>query len=157
MPNSTPSSNRSAHFRTRPDGASARIRWRPSRLLQVALGALTVCACVSVWLSELPLLLACIATPLLLAAGALRIRHEARRPARLLVIDVGGTVSLDGRPLDGARLHWRGPILRLDWREDGRGHALLWWPDTLPPARRRELRLASAALAAPPRTESMAP
>jgi len=75
----------------------------------------------------------------------------------MLVIDVGGTVSLDGRRLDDARLHWRGPILRLDWREAGRGYALLWWPDTLPPARRRELRLASAALAAPPRTESMAP
>lgn len=123
----------------------------------VALAVLTVCACLATLLSELPAPLAWIAIPGLLIAGARMILSESRRPRRALVIDAGGTVRLDGRRLDAPRLHWRGPIVRLDWREGGRRHSLMWWPDTLPSPRRRELRLASAALATPPRAESMAP
>ena len=40
MPTSTPSSNRSARFRTTTDGASARVRWVPSRVLMSLLAAL---------------------------------------------------------------------------------------------------------------------
>lgn len=157
MPTSTPSSNRSARFRTTSEGASARVTWYPSRVLMAALAALTVCACLSMLLSELPRALAWIAIPGLLISGARMILSESRRPRRALVIDAGGTVFLDGQRLDEPRLHWRGPIVRLDWREGRRRRTLLWWPDTLSAGPRRELRLASAALTAPPQTESMAP
>ncbi len=157
MPTSTPSSNRSARFRTTTDGASARVRWVPSRLLMSLLAALTVCACLSLLLSEMPVVLVWLAMPSVLLLGARMILAESRRPGRELVIDAGGGVCLDGHRLDGPRLHWRGPIVRLDWREGRRRHTLLWWPDTLPAAARRELRLASAALTPPPRAETVAP
>lgn len=157
MPTSTPSSSRSAPFPPTPDAAGARLEWRPSRLLGWTLASLTLAACLSLHLSELPAGWAWAATPLLLATGACIVRRETRRSHRTLVIDAAGGVHVDGVRVHAASLHWRGPLVRLDWREGRRRRCLLWWPDTLPPPRRRELRLASAALAAPPRADSMAP
>ncbi len=55
-------------------------------------------------------------------------------------------VLKDGEALAAARLEWRGPLAFLHWRTpQGKARHLVWWPDTLPPARRRELRLAAPA------------
>ena len=40
---------------------------------------------------------------------------------------------------------------------DGRSERLSWWPDTLPPTLRRELRLAAAARVASRRDQPVAP
>jgi toxin CptA len=65
----------------------------------------------------------------------------ARRPARAIVIPTGNeSACVDGRPVDSLSLHDRGPLLQLGWRLDGRREACLFWPDTLPAPRRRELR-----------------
>jgi toxin CptA len=66
--------------------------------------------------------------------------------------------TIDGHVLQHAKLHWRGPLAFLDWRDDlGRRHHLAWWPDTLSPQARRELRLAAASHDSTPSRTSMAP
>ena len=88
--------------------------------------------------------------------------HEARRylarPTLLLVILAGrGGATCDGERIDGLRAYWRGPLGFLHWR-DGRGrrrHAS-FWPDTLPAALRRELKLAMQQREAAPDGASVA-
>ena len=70
----------------------------------------------------------------------------------------GAPVLLDGDPVADVAVAWRGSLAFVRWRgENGRIHRLGWWPDTLPSARRRELRLAAPAPAAAPDAASMAP
>jgi toxin CptA len=93
------------------------------------------------------------------ASGLWLARREARKPARLLSWPSGDApVLLDGEPLRQAELHWRGPLAFLRWRgHGGRAGRLDWWPDTLPAAQRRELRLAARARATAQPAASMAP
>jgi toxin CptA len=74
--------------------------------------------------------------------------RESRRPARQLEIGPGPrSARLDGQPLAMATIQWRGPLAFLHWRDQaGQTGRLAWWPDTLPPAKRRELRLAPPSL-----------
>ena len=116
-----------------------------------------VCACIALGLSELPRLISILAGPVVLALTAFRIVRLRREPCRTLVIDAAGAAHLDGERLDAATLEWRGPIAVLRWKPARRTRCLIWWPDTLPPAARRELRLAAPALATRPATDSMAP
>ena len=155
MRNSTPSSNPSA--RCRPIPEPARLHWRPSRLLIAALGLLTLAACGALRLSELQGPIAWLGIACVLASGLRTILRTARQPPHRIVVQAAGQVLLDGRALEAPRLHWRGPIVRLTWREGRRTHRLLWWPDTLPAPRRRELRLATAMRPLPRAAESMAP
>jgi toxin CptA len=68
--------------------------------------------------------------------------HYARRPRCRMLIPADDTpVDIDGEPVDRLVLHDRGPLIQLAWRSGGRRHARLFWPDTLPPPLRRELRL----------------
>jgi toxin CptA len=85
-------------------------------------------------------------------------RRESRRPTHQLVWPIDGTPLLDGLALQDAQVQWRGPLAFLRWR-DGKGHPqhLAWWPDTLPPRSRRELRLAAASSAGTRPAASMAP
>ena len=84
--------------------------------------------------------------------------------ASILGMASGGVASMPARVLvDGVavaqpRLQWRGPLAVLSWRDAG-GHSRYrsWWPDTLPPARRRELRLAADNLIPARATPQMAP
>jgi len=70
----------------------------------------------------------------------------------------GAVVRVDGAVVDRVSLHWRGPLASLRYRDDtGRRRHLLWWPDTLPAPRRRELRLAAATGASGTDLGSMAP
>jgi toxin CptA len=90
--------------------------------------------------------------------GAVSARRYSRRRPRSLSWPADGTLPvLDGQALADARLHWRGSLAFLRWRDaDGRRQHLSWWPDTLPPAQRRELRLAAGAAPADARARSVA-
>ncbi len=85
-------------------------------------------------------------------------RREAARPVCLWVFPAEGRVTVDGVPVREPRLVWRGPLAILYWR-DGKGvrRTLGWWPDTLPAAARRELRLAAGLDSASRHRRPMAP
>jgi toxin CptA len=102
-----------------------------------ALLALAVVAPLAVLASEMPRVAAVPLAGAAFAWGVVRAWREARRPAcELLWPAGGGPPELDGLALEGAVLEWRGPLAFVRWR----GGRLSWWPDTLPPDRRRELR-----------------
>jgi len=122
----------------------------------VLLGAL---ASVSVLASEMP---RAWAWPLAAAAAAYsgwRARAEIRKPAQAWFWP--GTdwpTMVDGVPADELTVTWRGPWVFVRWRDaKGRRQAASWWPDTLPPERRRELRLAVLAAQASRSGASVAP
>ena len=148
MPNSPHSSSASA---------TCRIDWRPSAVACGALIALGLLAALSILASDLPR--ACAWPPALLAPawGAWLARRQWRRAPLPLCWRADGALFVGGERVDAAELHWRGPLAFLSWRRAGKAGRLAWWPDTLPAAGRRELRLAAmAADAAHPRTR-MAP
>lgn len=143
----------------RPAPVRAEIPWRPSRWLLALLAAMTPLAAFAVLASEMPRIAA---WPLALAAfghGLALLRREAHRPVRVFVFSGAAVpVSLDGGPIADAALRWRGPLAFLRWRDArGRVRRLAWWPDTLPPARRRELRLAAPDPQAARHAATMAP
>lgn len=120
-----------------------RIELAPSRLQAAALAALAVLAPFALIASGLPRALAWPLAAVALGWGAWALRREVRRPVR--VLEVSGTgARLDGQPLERLSVTWRGPLAALRWRaaDGSRGQHLLW-PDCLPPAARRELRLAT--------------
>jgi plasmid maintenance system antidote protein VapI len=81
--------------------------------------------------------------------------EEHRYPSRLLA---ARAAYLDGVPVEQVEVQWRGPLAFVSWKgRDGRRQRLSWWPDTLPPARRRELRLAANATDTAPHRSAMAP
>lgn len=139
MPSCRPSS---------PASAPCRLEWRPSRWLLAALLIMSVLAPLSVLGSDLPRALA---WPLAAATAAwglhLTRREAGRAPCRLvLAAAAGGGDTLDGRPLARCEVAWRGPLAFVHAvHVDGRRQRLVWWPDTLPVAQRRELRLAAVA------------
>jgi toxin CptA len=71
-------------------------------------------------------------------------RRHARQPVRSLVILPGqSAATCDGERMEALEVAWRGPLAFLSWRgEAGVMHRLSFWPDTLDPGLRRELRLA---------------
>ena len=92
-----------------------------------------------------------------LCAGLL-MAHALSRPPRLLWLQaLPRPLLLDGVELEQPTLHVRGPWLQLRWEGPGRGGSLLFWPDTLVPAQRRELRLAVRARAISSKAQTMAP
>lgn len=141
MPRSTRSSSASASFR--PESGPHRIPWRPSRWVIGALLLLSVLAPFAVLASEMPRIAAWPLAGIAAIVGLRSVRNEARRPARQLELPIGqGRATLDGAPLAVAALSWRGPLAFLRWRDEaGRRGRLSWWPDTLPPAQRRVLKL----------------
>ena len=124
----------------------------------VALLALGAFAAFSVVLSEMP---RPFAWPLALMAagyGAGLARRESHRPPHQAVWPIDGSPLLDGLALQDAQLQWRGPLAFLRWRDcEGHLQHLAWWPDTLPPPSRRELRLAAASSVGTRSAASMAP
>lgn len=144
---------------SRPSGPSAPgcIDWRPSRLLAAALALIGLLAACAVVASELPPRLSWPAAALAAGWGAALARREKRRPPRRLRL-AGNRAWLDDAPIAQVRLHWRGPLARLEFRgADGRRGRLLWWPDTLGAHGRRELRLAAAVAIDTPTPRSVAP
>jgi toxin CptA len=86
-------------------------------------------------------------------------RRESRRGVPEIVIPPGEAVAtINGSPMRNLHVQWRGPLAFLDWRdEEGRRRYLQGWPDNLPQAERRELRLAMAARAPAHSPRSVAP
>jgi toxin CptA len=122
-------------------------------------GLLTGLALYAVSLSELPRPLTWLATAWALLHGGRCLWREWRRPAHSLVIsrDPASPSWLDGVAVDNIRVQWRGPLAFVQVRcRDGRRHRLSGWPDNLPAARRRELRLAVGAHNASRRRRRMA-
>ena len=138
--------------------APSRLEWRPSRL-QASAEALVLAA--APWLIaasdvparlQPPLLLSCWLFGLALAWRALR------RPRRLLWLQaLPRPLLLDGIELEGPSLRARGPWLQVCWQGPGRGGCLLFWPDVLDRAQRRELRLAIRARQVSRQPPSVAP
>jgi toxin CptA len=139
--------------------ASCRLEWRPSNWVYLVLLALGALAAFCVLASEMPRALAWPMAAAALAHGAGIARGYRRQPARIFVLRGHPLViEVDGVAVRAWRLRWRGPLAFLGWRDAaGRAHHCSWWPDTLPPGRRRELRLAATAGPAAPAAPSVAP
>lgn len=159
MPNSTRSSSASARCHPAADVSGCRLERRVSPLLVGVLLALAPAAAFAVLVSEMP---RTAAWPLALAAlahGGWLAWNEVRAVRGDLVIAGGtGRATVDGKAVEDLSVRWRGPIAFLEWR-DGDGHRRrhVFFPDTLPAARRRELRLAAPAPAPARRAPSVAP
>ena len=138
---------------------SCRLEWRPSRWVIGALLALGMLAAFSVLVSAMPRWAAWPLSALALAYGVWQARREWQLPGRELFFPGNDLpVTLDGQPIDKVQLQWRGPMAFLLWRDrQGRPQRLSWWPDTLPAASRRELRLAAGSLEAARDRRRMAP
>jgi toxin CptA len=132
--------------RSSPGSAPCRLEWRPSRwqcgaqLLVAALAPWALCS------SDLPAELHWPASLLALMLGGGQAWRYRRTPAQRIVILPGeASARVDGQTVEDLQLSDRGVLLQLAWRRQGRRHWRLFWPDTLPPALRRELRLAVRA------------
>ncbi len=161
MPNSTRSSAACGSFPQAECPAcagDARICWRPSRWLATALPVLGALAAVSLLVSDLPVILAAPAALLALAGAARSWQRERSRAPVSFVFRRGAPPQADGEAVAEFALHWRGPLAFVRWRDgQGRRHHRAWWPDTLPAAQRRELRLAAPATRDAGDRASMAP
>lgn len=145
--------NESAVTITAPDGRPARVPWRPSRWLVAALALLGAAGALALGLSALPPAAMWMAAPASMAAGLLLARREWRRPPCILTIDAAGAPGLRCGDRDEPAIllssALRGPLAVVRLRTaGGKCMVLTWWPDTLPPAARRALRLALPADAA---------
>jgi len=139
--------------------APCRLERRASPLLIAALLALAAAAAFAVLVSEMPRVAAWPMALAALAHGAWVAWREARVvPGEFVVPHAGARATVDGIAVDGLAVRWRGPIAFVQWR-DGDGHRRrhVFFPDTLPAARRRELRLAVPAPAPARRAASVAP
>jgi toxin CptA len=127
--------------------STCRIDWRPSRWLLSGLVVLGMLAAVSVLMSALPqgpALLSALAA--ITWAGRLVWREARRPPTVLWMAGQGASVQwhpdVPPEPLRALHWHLRGPLAVLKARDHhGRRHCFSWWPDTLPAATRRQLRL----------------
>lgn len=126
--------------------APFRCEWRPSRWLTCALLGLAVLAAISI--------VNCILEPghawplgvCVLGWGLLQTRAEARKRCRNILIPSPPSLPcIDAEPVERIELLERGPLLVLRWWLGKRRQQLLFWPDTLSRAQRRELRLAVTA------------
>lgn len=138
--------------------APCRIEWRPSRWLIAALLVFAILAPLAVLASEMPRAAACLLAAAASLQGAQLALRESRRPRRSLLFTADGQLLVDDAEASAVQLQWRGSLAFITWRgPDGRRQRLAWWPDTLPPRWRRELRLAVDRLAPAPGGPSVAP
>ncbi|UOS97447.1 hypothetical protein LZZ50_12900 [Xanthomonas arboricola] len=139
--------------------APCRLEWRPSRGLACALGVLSALALGALWRSGVPPWLAMLLSVHAVLTGGRSLRLLLRSPAREVIVPWSETpASVDGVQVQGLQVAWRGPIAVVAWTGlDARRRRLLFWPDTLPAAQRRELRLAAQAHAISSRRPQVAP
>ena len=159
MTHSHHSSSGSVSCRPPTEALGGRLEWRPSRWVVGMLALLGILAAFSVLASEMPRLAAWPLALSALAFGLWRAWRESRSPVHDFFFPGNDLpVMLDGVPIDLVEVQWRGPLAFIFWKErDGRCRRLSWWPDTLPAARRRELRLAAGSLEAARNRPAMAP
>ena len=129
---------------------SCRLEWRPSRWVIGALISLAMLATASVLVSEMPRLAAWPLVLIVALYAALQVRRYSSMPSHGFVFPGNDlAVLLDGQPIDAVEMQWRGPLAFVSWLDrTGRRRRLSWWPDTLPPGSRRELRLAAGSIEA---------
>jgi hypothetical protein len=134
------------------------LEWRPSRLQAGAQLAVLLAAPWLLHASDLP---SAHLLPALIGVWALGLAELAwrlrRRPVVLQLPPLPALLRLDGGDIAEPRLVVRGPWLLLHWREGWRRRRLLFWPDVLDRAQRRELRLAVSARSVSRRPRSVAP
>lgn len=129
-----------------------RIDWRPSRVLIGALGLIGLSALLSLWLSALPASVASLLAGAVAIHSAMLIRRELQREQFTLAWagdETTATLNFGARTqsLTEPKLSLRGPLASLHGKDEaGRSQRYLWWPDTLPSAARRELRLLDQAV-----------
>ena len=141
-----------------PISAPFRCEWRPSRWLTCALLGLAVLAAISIVNCRLEPGYAWPLGVCVLGWGLLQTRAEARKPCRaILISSPPSPPCIDAEPVERIELLERGPLLILRWRLGKRRQQLLFWPDTLPRAQRRELRLAVKAHGVSRQPPGMAP
>lgn len=107
--------------------------------------ALALLAPFSVLMSDMPMGIACPLACFIAAVGIGDAWRHDHASSLLLLIPAGrGQATCNGQPMHSLNVEWRGPLAFLRWRDPG-GHVrrLAFWPDTLPSASRRELRLAA--------------
>ncbi|PPU07851.1 hypothetical protein [Xanthomonas arboricola] len=139
--------------------APCRLESRPSRGLVCALGVLNALALWALWRSGVPLGAAVSLSVYVVLTGGRSLWVLLRSPAREVVVPWSETpASVDGEQVQGLQVAWRGPIAVVSWTGlDARRQRLHFWPDTLPAARRRELRLAAQAHVISSRPPQVAP
>lgn len=159
MPHSRHSSTRSAVCLPFDSASMARLEWRPSYWLQAALLLLIAAAPVAILASEIPHLFAWPSIAVAIVYGLrLLYRERARPKVSIIVVPSTDGSIVDNRPVTDLRVRWRGPLALLSWREQsGKRGQLMFWPDVLNPAARRELRLAAPVASRAPPSASMAP
>ncbi|MGY0556767.1 MULTISPECIES: hypothetical protein [unclassified Lysobacter] len=137
--------------------ATCRLEWRPSHWLSGLLVMLGVFAALSVVVSDLtPVAAWPCAVLVVLWAGWVARREASRQAIDLQIRD--GVVRVDGSVVTQFQLQWRAALVFARWRDsDNRQRRVVWWPDTLGPAGRRELRLAAPVETAAQPPRSMAP
>ena len=138
--------------------APCRLEWRPSRWVSAVVWSLVPFAPFSLLMSDLPRAGAWPLALLMAAYAIFDARRQGRLQPRALVIPVGrGQATCDGQPMLALNIAWRGPLAFLRWRDaEGRIQRLVFWPDTLPLASRRELRLAAMRMEPARQPASMA-
>ncbi|MBK0027910.1 hypothetical protein IAE57_17240 [Stenotrophomonas sp. S48] len=145
-------------FRSCRRSSPSRLEWRPSRLQGAAQLAVLIAA---PWLLHASALSPTLYWPVLAAvwaAGLAELLWRLCRPRRVLLLPpLPAPLQVAGQDIDRPGLVERGPWLLLRWRQQGRRRHLLFWPDVLDRAQRRELRLAVAARAVSRRPRSVAP
>lgn len=146
------------HFRSCRRSSPSRLDWRPSRLQAAAQLAVLMAA---PWLLQASALPHALYWPVLAAVWVLGLAELAwrlYRPRRVLLLPpLPAPLQVAGQDINSPGLLERGPWLLLRWRQQGRRRYLLFWPDVLDRAQRRELRLAVAARAVSRRPRSVAP
>ncbi|AWH17274.1 hypothetical protein C1922_08105 [Stenotrophomonas sp. ZAC14D2_NAIMI4_7] len=145
-------------FRSCRRSSPSRLEWRPSRLQ----GAAQLAALIAVpWLLQASALPHALYWPVLAAVWAVGLAEllwRLYRPRRVLLLpSLPAPLQVAGQDIDSPRLLSRGPWLLLRWRQQGRRRHLLFWPDVLDRAQRRELRLAVAARAVSRQPRTVAP
>ncbi|MEP6907671.1 MAG: hypothetical protein ABI858_06775 [Pseudoxanthomonas sp.] len=126
---------------------SCRLEWHPSRWVIGGLWLLGLLASISVLLSGVPRPAAWLLIAFLLMHAAWLARRESRLPLRTVLFPGNELpVLVDGKPVEQVAVQWRGPVAFVSWKaSNGKRIRLSWWPDTLPPPCRRELRLAAGS------------
>ncbi|HMB57320.1 MAG TPA: hypothetical protein VKM35_08945 [Arenimonas sp.] len=129
------------------ESLSCRIDWRRSRLFCAGLSLMIALALVSIWLSALPAWLMYLTALMSIAHGLFVLRREWQRPDGTVLIRSDDDVALlnfgaGAESWHGVTIRFRGPVGSLTGCDgNGRHRHLRWWPDTLPAASRRNLRL----------------
>ena len=93
------------------------------------------------FLSDLPVGAAIALAPAVAAWGAVLARRSMRMDPVGFVLGSDGRVHVDGVCVGELALAWQGPLTRIQWRDGARRARLVAWPDVIPAAQRRELRL----------------